>query len=76
VVDLLKNARQPMFTVCLSDAIQRVLAPEQVVNSRGGVGSTLGVTQRRRPPIRDVAHAAARQNGPVRHLKERGGKAS
>ena len=27
VVDLLKNARQPMLTVCLSDAIQRVLDP-------------------------------------------------
>jgi len=27
VVDLLKNARQPMLTVCLSDTIQRVLHP-------------------------------------------------
>lgn len=27
VVDLLKNARQPMLTVCLSDTIQRVLNP-------------------------------------------------
>ena len=27
VVDLLKNARQPMLTVCLSDTIQRVLDP-------------------------------------------------
>jgi len=27
VVDLLKNARQPMLSVCLSDTIQRVLAP-------------------------------------------------
>ncbi len=27
VVDLLKNARQPMLSVCLSDAIQRVLHP-------------------------------------------------
>src|SRR5271169_1134928 len=27
VVDLLKNARQPMLSVCLSDSIQRVLDP-------------------------------------------------
>src|SRR5271169_1484100 len=27
VVDLLKNARQPMLSVCLSDTIQRVLHP-------------------------------------------------
>ena len=27
VVNLLKNARQPMLSVCLSDAIQRVLDP-------------------------------------------------
>src|SRR5580698_6337245 len=27
VVDLLKNARQPMLSVCLSDTIQRVLNP-------------------------------------------------
>jgi DNA-binding transcriptional MerR regulator len=27
VVDLLKNARQPMLSVCLSDTIQRVLSP-------------------------------------------------
>ena len=33
VVDLLKNARQPMLTVCLSDAIQRVLDP--TVRGRG-----------------------------------------
>jgi DNA-binding transcriptional MerR regulator len=36
VVDLLKNARQPMLSVCLSDTIQRVLAP----------------VQDRRPPVR------------------------
>ncbi len=29
VVDLLKNARQPMLSVCLSDAIQRVLDPDR-----------------------------------------------
>ena len=27
MVDLLKNARQPMLSVCLSDTIQRVLDP-------------------------------------------------
>lgn len=27
VVDLLKNARQPMLSVCLSDTVQRVLGP-------------------------------------------------
>jgi DNA-binding transcriptional MerR regulator len=37
VVDLLKNARQPMLSVCLSDTIQRVLPPlESKKPPRGG----------------------------------------
>src|SRR5271165_3618798 len=33
VVDLLKNARQPMLSVCLSDTIQRVLHPLERKNA-------------------------------------------
>jgi DNA-binding transcriptional MerR regulator len=40
VVDLLKNARQPMLTVCLSDTIQRVLAPERKRRPPGRVNAT------------------------------------
>ena len=77
VVDLLKNARQPMFTVCLSDTIQRVLAPLQLTRARAQAAGTRDARQLRpRPPVRDVAHVAARQNGSVRHPKERGSKAS
>jgi len=75
VVDLLKNARQPMFTVCLSDAIQRVLAPLRVTRTRSRhISPGPAIRLRRRPPMREVAHTAARQNGSVRHPKERGGK--
>jgi DNA-binding transcriptional MerR regulator len=81
VIDLLKNARQPMLTVCLSDAIQRVLSPlEPIGNGSGRQGTGTGPGSsgegRRRPPIRVVARATATQNGSVRHLKERGSKAS
>jgi len=72
VVDLLKNARQPMLTVCLSDTIERVLAPLKRTGTqsrprakRFGQG---GEGPRRRPPVRVVAHPAARQNGSARHL--------
>lgn len=45
VIDILKNARQPMFAVCLSDAVRRV-HPElrgrkSVSSARGGGGSPL-----------------------------------
>ena len=75
VVDLLKNARQPMFTVCLSDAIQRVLAPSRLTKrARRAVVAQSAAVPRRRPPGREVAHVTARQIGSVRHPKERGGK--
>ncbi len=79
VVDLLKNARQPMLTVCLSDAIQRVLAPiERLAGApeQPATGSSSGTEDRREPPPRVVAHVAAKQNGSVRHLRERGSRAS
>jgi DNA-binding transcriptional MerR regulator len=45
VVDILKNARQPMFAVCLSDAVRRV-QPElrgrkSVISARGGGSAPL-----------------------------------
>ena len=36
VVDLLKNARQPMLTVCLSDTIQRVRGEIRLARKRNG----------------------------------------
>jgi DNA-binding transcriptional MerR regulator len=78
VVDLLKNARQPMLSVCLSDAIQRVLWPVEGASSGSAqpvAASRLGSeSPQRRPPVRIVAHAAAKQNGSVRHLNESGSK--
>lgn len=45
VVDLLKNARQPMLTVCLSDTIQRVRG--EVRGARKRTGSVRHLNQRR-----------------------------
>ena len=38
-IDVLKNARQPMFTICLSDAVRevRAVAPSKAVHSVTGV---------------------------------------
>ena len=41
VVDLLKNARQPMLTVCLSDTIQRVRGELRGMRKRNGYVSHL-----------------------------------
>jgi hypothetical protein len=78
VVDLLKNARQPMLTVCLSDAIQRVLSPvERPADAPGQkIAITKEGTKGRRPPERAMAHSAPRHHGPVRHLRERASRAS
>ena len=45
VVDLLKNARQPMLTVCLSDTIQRVRG--EIVGARKRNGSVRHLNARR-----------------------------
>lgn len=69
VVDLLKNARQPMLTVCLSDAIQRVLDPiERASSARMSKGEQSSNSQRR-PPARAELRVAGKRNGSVRHLK-------
>ncbi|HYA97829.1 MAG TPA: MerR family transcriptional regulator [Methylomirabilota bacterium] len=45
VIDILKNARQPMFAVCLSDAVRRVHSElrgrKSVSSARGGGGAPL-----------------------------------
>ena len=46
VVDLLKNARQPMLTVCLSDTVERLQT--QVNNSKKRSTSDRRLTQQRR----------------------------
>jgi DNA-binding transcriptional MerR regulator len=74
VVDLLKNARQPMLTVCLSDAIQRVLDPTRRAHStRPGsravsAGGGKGLPQRR-PPRGVELRPGVKRNGSVRHHK-------
>jgi DNA-binding transcriptional MerR regulator len=74
VVDVLKNARQPMLTVCLSDTIQRVLSPLQKAGVRPNpkADGESRVGPRRWPPAR----AVVKQQGSVRHLRERSSKAS
>ena len=47
VVDLLKNARQPMLTVCLSDTIQRVRADVRGARKRNASVRHLTVRRRR-----------------------------
>ena len=64
VVDLLKNARQPMLSVCLSDAIQRILHP---LGHNGSLRAKSGGAERR-PPVRAEIRAAGKRNGSVRHL--------
>jgi DNA-binding transcriptional MerR regulator len=81
VVNLLKNARQPMLSVCLSDAIQRVLDP---IAGEGGTRSRVATAKptarknspQRKAPNRAQVRAAAKRNSSVRHLIDRHGKAS
>jgi DNA-binding transcriptional MerR regulator len=73
VIDLLKNAQQPMLTVCLSDTIARVLCPDtsqerwsrplQPVAS-GGREQTL----QRKAPNCVSSKDAKKHNGSERHL--------
>ncbi|MGB9256467.1 MAG: MerR family transcriptional regulator [Candidatus Korobacteraceae bacterium] len=80
VVDLLKNARQPMLSVCLSDTIQRVLHP--IEGGKGArsktraAGSAARSSSQRRAPNRAELRGAGRRSGSVRHLIERRSKAS
>ncbi len=71
VVDLLKNARQPMLSVCLSDAIQRILDPVSRDGSPHSSSKTADArVSQRRPPVRAEAGAAGKRNGSVRHLSK------
>jgi DNA-binding transcriptional MerR regulator len=81
VVNLLKNARQPMLSVCLSDAIQRVLDPNGREGGRRTRGARPVSTARKDGPQRKApSRAEARTTGTravsVRHLSDRRGKAS
>ena len=78
VVDLLKNARQPMLTVCLSDTIQRVLDPvERPLRRAKGRTTASG---QRKGNARVELRVAGKRQGSVRHLhlhlNDRRGKAS
>ena len=80
VVDLLKNARQPMLSVCLSDTIQRVFDP--IEGGKGkrsrtrAAGNAARGSSQRRAPSRAELRGAGRRIGSVRHLIERRSKAS
>jgi DNA-binding transcriptional MerR regulator len=80
VVDLLKNARQPMLSVCLSDTIQRVLDPIESGDGTRSRARTVANAARsslqRRTPTRAELRGAGKRSGSVRHLIERRGKAS
>ncbi len=76
VVDLLKNARQPMLTVCLSDTIQRVLHP--VERDRRRAKANGAASTGRKGSARVELRAAGKHHGSVRHLhsNDRRSKAS
>ena len=73
VVDLLKNARQPMLSVCLSDTIQRVLPSLDGKNLvRGGRHPSAQVRRANRP----LSAVERKRNSSVRHLNVRRRRAS
>lgn len=41
IVDILKNARQPMFAICLSDTVRQVQAEIRGAKKRGGSVSAM-----------------------------------
>ena len=47
IVDILKNARQPMLAVCLSDTVRRVRASIQGSKKRSHTARGAGVSERR-----------------------------
>ncbi len=58
VVDVLKNARQPMLTVCLSDALERVRA--KIGSSREVRSRVLQVRKPAQPVVRTAVTRSAR----------------
>jgi len=69
VVNLLKNVRQPMLSVCLSDTIQRVLHPLE--RKRGNSAGADGRISKLVPGGRGRKHSSS-----VRHLNAQRRKAS
>ena len=54
VIDVLKNSRQPMFTICLSDTVRQVRAELGVISKRRGPGTQ---TDRQRKAVRSESGA-------------------
>ena len=73
VVDLLKNARQPMLSVCLSDTIQRVL-PRLDGNDLVRRGRQAGIHVR--GAKRPLSAVEKKRNSSVRDLNARRSRAS
>ena len=59
VVDLLKNARQPMFDICLSDEVRRVRAEIQSREEDCGFGASWGFG----PGPKGITHEPKRKAG-------------
>jgi len=70
VVDLLKNARQPMLSVCLSDTIQRILHPLDHKSIARPDSTESADARAAKLPLSAVA------DKPVRHLTVRRRRAS
>ena len=48
IIDILKNARQPIFTVCLTDAVKRIQTDVRRMKKAGGsVGSRIGSVKKK-----------------------------
>ena len=48
IIDILKNARQPVFTVCLTDEVKRIQADvRQMKKASGAVRSRTGSLKRK-----------------------------
>lgn len=73
VVDLLKNARQPMLTVCLSDTIHGLFSPPK--RQPKNVRQPSRDSSQGQPFCADFRSSAIR-GGLVRHLTLRGNRAS
>jgi len=46
IIDILKNARQPIFTVCLTDAVRRIQADVRQMKKANGTARTRSLSKR------------------------------
>src|SRR4051794_21732726 len=70
VIDILKNARQPILAVCLSDAVREIHAEIQA--ARSYVGITSSPTPRLAINRREKANLRRRSANPISHRRDAG----